>query len=252
MRFRLFLGLVAVSVAVCAAAPKYVFVFIGDGMSMPQRMTTEEFARLSGYGPLAMNSLRYQSSTRTRAANAIVTDSAAAATAIACGEKANNGALGVAPDGRRLESVAEVAKRRGMKVGIMTTVPIVHATPAGFYAHRSSRGDSYGIALDLLAAKFDFFAGGGVYDKYDDRSHPEYRGNIFTLAEKDGFTIARDKTAFAALKPGVGKAWGVFSDYGLAFAIDGEEKYPDLAAMVSKAVELLEGPDGFFIMAEGG
>ena len=252
MRSRLLLGLLAISAAVCAAAPKYVFVFIGDGMSMPQRMTTEEFARLSGYGPLAMNTLRYQSSTRTRAANAIVTDSAAAATAIACGEKANNGALGVAPDGRRLESVAEFAKRRGMKVGIMTTVPIVHATPAGFYAHRPNRGDSYGIALDLLASKFDFFAGGGVYDKYDDKSHPEYRGNIFTLAEKDGFTIARDKASFAALKPGCGRAWGVFSDYGLAFAIDGEETYPDLAAMVSKAVELLEGPDGFFIMAEGG
>ena len=252
MRFRLLVGLVAASVIACAATPKYVFVFIGDGMSMPQRMTAEEFARLSGYGPLAMNTLRHQSSTRTRAATAIVTDSAAAATAIACGEKANNGALGVAPDGRRLESVAEFAKRRGMKVGIMTTVPIVHATPAGFYAHRQNRGDSYGIALDLLAARFDFFAGGGVYDKYDDRSHPEYRGNIFTLAEKDGFTIARDKASFAALKPGCGKTWGVFSDYGLAFAIDGEETYPDLAAMVSKAVELLEGPDGFFIMAEGG
>ena len=252
MKSRLLLGLLAISAVVCAAAPKYVFVFIGDGMSMPQRMTTEEFARLSGYGPLAMNGLRYQSSTRTRAANAIVTDSAAAATAIACGEKANNGALGVAPDGRHLKSVAEFAKKRGMKVGIMTTVPIVHATPAGFYAHRPNRGDSYGIALDLLASKFDFFAGGGVYDKYDDKSHPEYRGNIFTLAEKDGFTIARDKASFAALKPGCGRAWGVFSDYGLAFAIDGEETYPDLAAMVSKAVELLEGPDGFFIMAEGG
>ena len=252
MRFRLLLELLVVSVAACAATPKYVFVFIGDGMSMPQRMTTEEFARLSGYGPLAMNTLRYQSSTRTHAANAIVTDSAAAATAIACGVKANNGALGVAPDGRRLESVAEFAKRRGMKVGIMTTVPIVHATPAGFYAHRTNRGDNYGIALDMLAAKFDFFAGGGVYDKYDDRDHPEYRGNIFTLAERDGFTIARDKASFAALKPGCGKAWGVFSDYGLAFAIDGEETYPDLAAMVSKAIELLDGPDGFFIMAEGG
>ena len=252
MRFRLLLGLLAVSAAACAAVPKYVFVFIGDGMSMPQRMTAEEFARLSGYGPLAMNALRHQSSTRTRSANAIVTDSAAAATAIACGEKANNGALGVAPDGRRLESVAEFAKKRGMKVGIMTTVPIVHATPAGFYAHRPNRGDSYGIALDLLASKFDFFAGGGVYDKYDDKAHAEYRGNILELAEKDGFTIARDRTSFAALKPGCGKAWGVFSDCGLPFAIDGDEKYPDLAVMVSKAVELLEGPDGFFIMAEGG
>ena len=211
MKFRLFLGLVAVSVAVCAAAPKYVFLFIGDGMSTPQRMVAEEFSRATGTGPLAMNALPYQCTTRTRAANAVITDSAAAATAIACGEKANNGALGITPDGRRLESVAALAKKRGMKVGILTTVPIVHATPAGFYAHRTSRGDSYGIALDLLASKFDFFAGGGVYDKFDDKSHAEYRGNVFDLAARDGYAVVRDKASFAALKPGCGKVWGVFA-----------------------------------------
>ena len=113
MKFRLFLGLVAVSVAAYAAAPKYVFLFIGDGMSTPQRMVAEEFSRATGTGPLAMNALPYQCTTRTRAANAVITDSAAAATAIACGEKANNGALGITPDGRRLESVAELAKKRG-------------------------------------------------------------------------------------------------------------------------------------------
>ena len=253
MRFRLLLGLLAVSAAACAAAPKYVFLFIGDGMSTPQRMVAEEFSRATGTGPLAMNALPCQCTTRTRAANAVITDSAAAATAIACGEKANNGALGITPDGRRLESVAELAKKRGMKVGIMTTVPIVHATPAGFYAHRTSRGDSYGIALDLLASKFDFFAGGGVYDKYDDKAHAEYRGNIFELAEKDGFTIARDKASFAALKPGCGKVWGVFAKDALAYAIDGRTaKQPELSTMVEKAIELLDGPQGFFIMAEGG
>ena len=232
MKFRLFLGLVAVSVVACAAAPKYVFLFIGDGMSTPQRMVAEEFSRATGTGPLAMNALPCQCTTRTRAANAVITDSAAAATAIACGEKANNGALGIRPDGRRLESVAELAKKRGMKVGILTTVPIVHATPAGFYAHRTSRGDSYGIALDLLASKFDFFAGGGVYDKFDDTSHAEYRGNVFDLAARDGYAVVRDKASFAALKPGCGKVWGVFAKDALAYAID--------------------GPQGFCIMAEGG
>lgn len=253
MKFRLFLGLVAVSVAACAAAPKYVFLFIGDGMSTPQRMVAEEFSRATGTGPLAMNALPYQCTTRTRAANAVITDSAAAATAIACGEKANNGALGITPDGRRLESVAELAKKRGMKVGILTTVPIVHATPAGFYAHRTSRGDSYGIALDLLASKFDFFAGGGVYDKFDDTSHAEYRGNVFDLAARDGYAVVRDKASFAALKPGCGKVWGVFAKDALVYAIDGRTaKQPELSTMVEKAIELLDGPQGFFIMAEGG
>ncbi len=252
MKFRLLLGLVMLSVAAWAAGPKYVFVFIGDGMSSPQRMFTEEYARATGYGPLAMNALKHYGYTRTSSASSIVTDSAAAATAIACGVKAKNATLGIAPDGSRLESVAEVAKRKGMKVGIMTTVPIVHATPAGFYAHRRSRGDYYGIGLDLLASKFDFFAGGAVYDKHDDKKHKEYRGNVYELAEKDGYTVTRDKSVFMALKPGCGKVWGVFSLYGLPFAIDDDGGYPDLADMVAKAVELLEGPQGFFIMAEGG
>ncbi len=252
MKLRMLLGLMILSVVAWAAAPKYVFLLIGDGMSTPQRMTAEEYARATGYGPLAMNALPVVCHTRTASANAAVTDSAAAATAIACGEKADNGTLGLSPDKTPLESIAVVAKRKGMKVGILTTVPIVHATPAGFYAHRGSRDDSYGIALDLVASQFDFFAGGGVYDKFDDKAHAEYRGNVFELAQQAGYTLARDRAAFAALKPGCGKAWGVFAPSGLPFAIDRDTVYPSLAEMLAKAIELLEGPQGFFIMAEGG
>ena len=118
--------------ALCTASlfaggkPRYVFLFIGDGMSIPQRMVAEEFAKKTGCGELAMNRMPYQTATRTRSADCIITDSAAAATAIACGEKTNSGMVGVAPDGRRLESVAEVAAKRGMKVGIATTTMITH------------------------------------------------------------------------------------------------------------------------------
>ena len=235
-----------------AAEPKYVFLFIGDGMSTPQRMVSEEFSRAIGRGPLAMNQLPYQSMTRTRSANALVTDSAAAATAIACGEKANNGALGVAPDGRRLESVAEVAHKKGMKVGIMTTVTIVHATPAAFFAHVPSRGEYYRIALDLVNSGFEYFAASGVYNKYDDKTCPAYCGNIFDFGAKRGYTLVRDKAALQALKPGVGKVWGVFGEDGLEFAIDHAPDQPSLADMVAKGIELLSNPNGFFIMAEGG
>ena len=243
-------GLLAM--AAQAAAPKYVFVIIGDGMSTPQRMVSEEFSRAIGRGPLVMNQLPFQSTTRTRAADALVTDSAAAATAIACGEKAKVEALGVAPDGRRLESVAEVAHKKGMKVGIMTTVTIVHATPAGFYAHQPSRGSFYRIALDLIDSGFDYFAASGVYDKADDKADEAYRGNVFELGAKAGYTLVRDRAALQALKPGVGKVWGVFGDGGLDFAIDGVADQPTLADMLRKGIELLEGPQGFFIMAEGG
>ena len=238
--------------AALAAAPRYVFMFIGDGMSTPQRMVAEDFARRTGRGAMAMNHLPYQANTRTCSANAIITDSAAAATAIACGEKTNNGMVGVDPETNRLVSVAEVAKRRGMKVGIVTTVTIVHATPAGFYAHCARRGRSYSIALDLVDSGFDYFAGSGVYDKFDDRGAPEYRGNVFDLARQAGYTVSiDDRDAWAALKPG-SKSWSVFGSSGMQFAIDADGSEPTLAELVAKGIEVLDGPAGFFLMCEGG
>ena len=102
-----------------AATPKYVFLFIGDGMSTPQRMIAEEFSRKVGNGSLAMNTLPYQATTRTCSANSLVTDSAAAATAIACGVKTYNHAIGVDAKAKPAESCAEVAKKAGKKVGIV-------------------------------------------------------------------------------------------------------------------------------------
>jgi len=240
-----------ITTVVAAQKPKYVFLFIGDGMSTPQRMVAEEFASKIGYGNLAMNRLPYQASTRTKSANSVITDSAAAATAIACGAKTDNGKLGVTPDGARLESVAEIAKRQGMKVGIITTVTIVHATPAGFYAHRPSRGLSYQIALDLVASGFDYFAGGGVGGKADDRKDPEYRGNVFGLARAAGYTVATNKAQWAALAPG-SKSWSAFAESALDFAIDADGSQPTLAELVEKGIELLQSPSGFFMMCEGG
>ena len=253
MKSLIAIAMVAVSAAVQAAAPKYVFLFIGDGMSTPQRMVAEEFARLTtGRGELAMNTLPYQVNTRTKSANSIITDSAAAATAIACGEKTKNGMLGVRPDGSSLESVAAVAKRRGKKVGILTTVTIVHATPGGFYAHNRSRGASYQIALDLVASGFDYFAGGGVYDKFDDRKNHSYRGNVFDLARQAGYQVCiDDRAGWSALKPG-SKSWSVFGADGMQFAIDADGSQPTLAELLSKGIEVLDNPNGFFIMCEGG
>ncbi len=74
---------------------KYVFLFIGDGLSIPQRMMTEEFLKKTENRGLLMNKLPYQAITHTSAANAFITDSAASGTAIACGEKTNNGRIGM-------------------------------------------------------------------------------------------------------------------------------------------------------------
>lgn len=239
------------AVSLQAAVPKYVFVFIGDGMSTPQRMVAENFAAKTGHGDFAMNLLPYQANTRTRSADAVITDSAAAATAIACGVKTKNGSLGVDPEGNRVQSVAEVARDRGMKVGIMTTVGIVHATPAGFYAHRTKRGQLYRIGLDLVDSGFDYFAGGGVHGANDQTDDSEYRGDLFDLARKAGYVVCTNRAEWAALRPGV-KSWTLFSYWTMGYAIDGSTGNPTLAEIVEKGIEVLDNPKGFFMMCEGG
>lgn len=250
----LFGALFGATLAASAAAPKNIILFIGDGMAVPQRMTADEFARKSGRPELVMNRLPYQATTRTCSASSLVTDSAAAATAIACGEKTYNGAIGVNAGTNRIYSSAVAAKKSGRKVGIVTSVTINHATPAGFYGHRKSRGEGYGLGLDLLESGFDYFAGGGL-DGHNDTNCPSYKGDIYVLAKDAGYTfVQKDVAAFKALKPGAGKAWYVACDGSLPFAIDaGQWKgVPTLAELTAKGLELLENDKGFFLMVEGG
>ena len=245
---------IAFAFAASAANPRNIILFIGDGMSTPQRMTADEFARKTGRPELVMNRLPYQATTRTCSASSLVTDSAAAATAIACGEKTYNGAVGVNAGTNRIYSSATAAKAAGKKVGIVTTVTINHATPAGFYGHRKSRGEGYGLGLDLLASGFDYFAGGGL-DGHDNKKHPEYKGDVYALAKDAGYAVIRkDSAAFKALKPGAGKVWYVASEGSMPFSIDAGEwaDVPTLAELTAKGIELLENEKGFFMMVEGG
>ena len=245
----------AVAFGAFANTPKYVFLFIGDGMSVPQRMTAEEFSRAVGSGPLAMNNMPFSAPTRTCSADSLITDSAAAATAIACGEKTNNHYSGVDPDGNPIYSCAKAAKDAGKKVGIMSTVTITHATPAGFYAHRKDRGESYAIGLDMIASGFDLFAGGGQ-SKPNDEKNPLYRGDLYKLAAEAGYTVIReDRAAFEALKPGCGKVWYAATKEAMPNSIDADrwKGVPTLAEITRKSIELLDGSEkGFFLMVEGG
>lgn len=229
--------------------PKYVFLFIGDGMASPQRMVADEFARHAGHARLVINQMPYHGTTRTGSTNSLVTDSAASGTAIACGEKTYNGAIGVAVDGkRRLVSVAEIAKQTGKKVGIITTVTINHATPAAFYAHRPQRSQYYEIGLDLIASQFDFFAGAGV-EQQNHKKSSAYRGDICELAEKAGYKVFSKSVDFAALK----QYERVLINVSIPYSIDTPENHPyTLANLTAQGIKFLDNSKGFFMMVEGG
>lgn len=231
-------------------APKYIFLFIGDGMASPQRMVADEFARHAGHDRLVINKMPYHGTTRTSSTSSLVTDSAASGTAIACGEKTYNGAIGVANDRKReLESIAVVAKKNGRKIGIVTTVVINHATPAAFYANRASRNLYYEIGLDMIKSDFDYFAGAGVAQA-DNKKSGEYKGNINDLAAQAGYKVIRRGNEFKALKPGSGK---ILVNANIPYAIDTNAKDPfTLDKLTAKGIELLDNPKGFFMMVEGG
>lgn len=245
-----------ISAQALAASPKYVFLFIGDGMALPQLNAAEIYlhARESddpGVRKLNITRMPHQGLTTTYAADSFITDSAAAGTALSTGFKANSGVIAMDPSKKEsYETVAEIAKKRGMKVGIVSSVSIDHATPACFYAHEPSRKNYHEIGMQLAVSDFDYFAGGGLKKPLS----ADGKTDTYKVAEKNGFTVTRTREDFLALKPGVGKVFAVSpeldGDKALNYAIDGQPI--TLEEFTRKGIELLDGPRGFFMMVEGG
>jgi len=247
----------ALAMASEAQPPKYVFFFIGDGMGTAQRSAANEFLKSqTGESHLMfMDQFPAYGMTTTYANDRFITGSAAAATALACGVKTNIGHVGVDPNFNPVETVAEKAKKKGMKVGIISSVSIDHATPACFYAHQPSRRMYHEIAMELANSDFDFFGGGGFKDPKGKKSKKPL-GDALEIAKENGYEILANKEDFMALTKDFGKVIA-YNDrlpdgQALPYAIDYKPEDITLAEFTQKAIELLEGPEGFFMMVEGG
>ncbi|MDR2914689.1 MAG: alkaline phosphatase [Tannerella sp.] len=246
--------------SVCGQA-KYVFYFIGDGMGINQVNITEAYLSSlkgeRGSASLLMTQFPVASMAATFSADADVTDSAASGTALATGTKTNNGYIGVNPELERLESIAAKAKKAGKKVGITSTVPVNHATPAAFYGHQKNRSMYYEITRDLLVSDFDFFAGAGLYNRdnlYDNTKVPD----IYPQIEQAGYTISKGYDDF---KVNAGKSkkvllvqknWEETGD--IPYAIDRTNEDLTLKQITEAAIDVLtrDNKKGFFLMLEGG
>lgn len=232
---------------------KYVFLFIGDGMGLPQKGATEAFTGEQ----LVMNTFPAQGMTSTYAADRFITGSAASATALASGQKTNIGMLGMSPRQVHVKSIAEMAKENGKKVGIVSSVSIDHATPAAFYAHVPTRGQYYDIDVALAESNFDFFGGGGLKDVANKKNNSKnFKGNALELIKNSGYKVITDKEEFMALRPADGKvvSWNAWlqDSKALPYAMDMRPQDITLPEFTAKAIEMLDNPDGFFLMVEGG
>ena len=254
--------------------PKYIFFFIGDGMSAPQINVTEAALYNSGFalkstknvgiGELNIRKFPVIGMQTTHAEDRYITGSAASATALATGYKTTIGTISM--DGNHSKSfktMAEMAKEKGMKVGIVSSVSIDHATPAAFYAHTESRNNYYTIGQHLTQSNFDYFAGGGVrWNKYESKDINDF----LSAAQSAGYTYVNTKSEFEALKPASGKVVATLEKFktsvsinsaALPYVVDLDEQASEndkitLSEFTKKGIELLDNDNGFFMMVEGG
>jgi len=244
-----------VYVSAAESRARYVFLFIGDGMAAAHRDAAELYLagkrEYRGEAPraahLAMNTLPVNGLVRTRLLSGIP-DSAAAATAIATGRNVRNGVISMNPDtGEKYQSIAAIAQRSGMRIGIVSSIFLQDATAAAFYGHATSRGNRYDLGLQLIESGFEFFGGGGF-------SRPTGRDgnlrNLYDIAASRGYTIIRG----LSVNPSAERVIATHPNTrggNMPWVID-DSRPPTLADFMDFGIRRLYGPDGFFMLVEGG
>ncbi|MCG8567041.1 MAG: alkaline phosphatase [Desulfobacterales bacterium] len=255
--------------------PKYVFYFIGDGMGASQREFAQLYLREESRNPhatLSMNQLEVAGLTSTIAADTLVTDSAAAATALATGVKTNKGVVSISPKGKKLITLMEAAEAKGMATGLITTTRLTHATPAAFAAHAPSRDMENEIAEELVRSGVDFMAGGGIRHFIPQGMGPkDITGkavkskrnddkNLFSELRNRGYATFIGKAGAHALETtdftSLDRAVIALTRGHLPFEIDRKNQLPhtpSLADLTRMGIQVLSrDPDGFVVMVEGG
>lgn len=224
---------------------KNVILMIGDGMGLGQ-ITAGMYAsgnhlNLEGFPVVGLQ--------KTHSYDQLITDSAASATAMACGVKTYNAAIGVDKDTIRVKSILEEAEEKGLKTGLVATSTIVHATPASFIAHQPMRSMYEYIADDFLKSGIDLFIGGGL--KYFNSQRKKGKSLIPKLQQK-GFTvsgIANDELADVYLGKVDKFAYFTANDAPIPQAT-GRDYLPQASMIATKFLNR-NRKQGFFLMIEG-
>lgn len=240
---------------------KNIIFLVSDGMSIgTPTMADLLLQRKEGRGSVWMDLYRQNKAKLammdTASADSLVTDSAAAASAWGGGVRVKNGKLNMGTKGEEYKPILQKFKDASKAVGCVTTVPITHATPAGFSVCMKHRGLQDQIASKYLDLKFDVMMGGGM--EYFDGKKREDKKNIFPDFKAKGFNVVHTKAEMELVESGK-PTLGVFSEGGLPYTLDQNSdnestaKIPTLAEMTEKAISLMQGNDkGFVLQVEGG
>lgn len=219
--------------------PKNIILIIGDGMGVAH----VHAGLTANRGRLFLSNFKHVGFTTTHSASSYITDSAASATALATGNKTDNGAIGVDTDQQPVENLTETASAQGYAFGLVATSSITHATPGAFVAHQLKRSQEEEIALDFLDSGIDVFIGGG-YDFFTQREDGRNLVNEFT---RKGYTLARDLDAIQAFEGH--KLMGLTAPRANGRL---QTRGNMLPVSTEAAINVLKKSDnGFFLMVEG-
>lgn len=225
---------------------KNIIFLIGDGMGIGQ-ITAGTFSN-NNYSSLERFPITGLH--KPYASDSLITDSAAGATAFACGVKTYYNAIGVGPDSLPVQTILEEAELRGLKTGLVATSTIVHATPASFIAHNINRRNYEEIAEDFLKTEIEYFVGGGK--KFFDRREKDER-NLIEELEENGYVVKDHLHDFKTYKEELFEydKFVYFSADNSPLTVEQGRDYL-LDASVS-GVKFLDAKaeNGFFIMIEG-
>ena len=252
--------------------PKYVFVFIGDGMSYPQIQSAAYYTGKDAAGivdvvkksenpsdspemkALSFYQFPVAGSASTYDATSFAPDSASTATSIFTGYKTHSSSINVDITKKiKYRTIAEQLRdQKKYKIGVISTVNLNHATPAATYAHQASRKSNYPIGQELVSSNFEYFAGGALMDPQDKNKD---KTSIYDLAKNAGYKICFDQKSAAALKNGdkaLVIAETLADSDSMSYDNDRKEGEWALRDYVRKGIEVLDNKTGFFMMVEGG
>lgn len=219
---------------------KNVILMIGDGMGFNTLEATKKLRNVD----LVMETMPVLSQSETRSLTNKVTDSAAGGTALACGVRTYNGAIGVYafnPFANKWQypiSLSEYAIEQGKAAGVVTTDETSGATPASFSAHAIARGEEKNISYDQMSSDLTLIWGCASESVTEEK------------CAENGFDYFTTRAEMNALEGG-SRSFGQFSWEDIA-AVKSDYDTPYIAEMTEKAIDILDDDeDGFFLMVEG-
>lgn len=242
---------------------KNIIFMVSDGMStgtlnMADMLLQRKEGRRSNWLKLYDEQKVMRALMDTASASSLVTDSAAASSSWGGGVRVKNGSLNVGPNGEQYRPILQKFKAAGKAVGCVTTVPIAHATPAGFCVNNNKRGDMDEIVLQYLPLKFDVMMGGGA-DNFMAATRKDKQDVLNLYRQNNYIIITSKKELMQPVNFDTNPLVGVFYDGGLPYSLDMQqdktlsESIPTLAEMTKLAIAKLSKNDkGFVMQVEAG